>query len=1480
LAAVLAGGLVLAPAISRAQTIQSYWAGGTSADWSVDGNWSPSGVPDGVVTAINIAAGNLATVSSAVSQQPSWLVVGNGAAGTMNLVPGGSLSVAGEMDVGNGNGGTGVFNMSGGSLTVNGWLEAGRLGGTTASGTWNLTGGTLTQNGNGGNFDIGEGTGVFNVSNATVNITAGELWVGPGGNGTLTLANGGAITCNDWVVVGRTGGTGVMNLSGGTFTHGGANNFVLGNGTGTVNQSGGTFSLTTGDLRITESGTGLYNLTGGTANVNTILVGSQGSGSAELRIGGSGVMTAGAVVMGNAGSMTSVVNLNGGILQATAITFGSSIGAATFNFNGGTLRAGAAGAIMSGLSVANVRNGGAVIDDGGYAIAMAQALVHSSIAGDNAIDGGLTKIGNGTLELSGTFGYTGPTTVNAGTLQLDVPGSSQNAFRLAKGAMLNLNFTGTNVVAACYTNGVQLPLGTYNAGNLPGFITGSGNLTVSSSISTGHWTGGGANNNWSTAGNWDQDVVPVFPIGLTFTGATRLVNTNDLPGIALNSLTFDAAAGAFVLDGNDIALDGKIGFNGNPAAPVTQTVNLNLTWTGSETIDTPTNGNLTLGGNITSFTDTSLIKLDGGTLTLGGTNELLSWDLNGGTTTLTGSTTINGDSSSRVYVGDGDATNGCRGTLVIQPGAALTVNGNFADSMVIGRDSGSGTVVQNGGTFTFNPVNITYLFVGASSSAATRAEYDMNGGTLDMGGYTLAAALAANNATLITGLVSQVAGTITNVGELNLGAFTLGPGHGIYNLIGGSIYLGAAGIQSDSGVYEVHLGGGTVGAYASWSSPLNMNLTGSNGPVTFDTAGNSITLSGILSGNGGLNVVGGGTLELSGANSYAGDTTVTAGGLQLDTTGSSSGSFRVANGANLNLNYSGTFVVSRCYTNGVAVLNGTYNSANLPDFISGSGNLQVIGAISRGHWTGLGANNNWSMAGNWDTGTEPIFPIDLAFAGSVRLDNTNDLTSITANSLTFDAAAGPFVLNGNSLGLNGDIRFNGNPAAPVTETINLPLAPAANINVDTPANGELVINGDINAATNTVYKVDDGTLILGGTNTFAGYDVDGGTNVISGNTTVAGTGSTRAYVANADHIGGSVGTLIIPNGGTFNISGSFGDAYVIGRDGGQGRLIQNGGAFTFNPFNQTWIFVGAGNNPSTRGEYDMNGGLLDMNGLNLGLGLGVGVAVTGIVNQVSGVITNVGQLFLNPIFNGGYGIYNLTGGSLYLGSGGMAFNSGGGYQLNFGGGTIGAEANWSSALNITLTGNHGPVTFNPAGNTITLSGALTGSGGLTVAGSGIVDLAGPNSYTGPTTVNGGTLELAQPTLNANATVAVASGALLQLDFAGTNTVSGLVLNGVAQLAGVYNHSTTPGYFTAGSVGSLQVASAIPSTPTDISYSVSGGRLTLSWPASYQAWTLQEQTNSLSKGLGTNWVDIGALTGTTTNVPLDAAPAVFYRLRHP
>ncbi|HWY29656.1 MAG TPA: autotransporter-associated beta strand repeat-containing protein, partial [Candidatus Acidoferrum sp.] len=367
-------------------------------------------------------------------------------------------------------------------------------------------------------------------------------------------------------------------------------------------------------------------------------------------------------------------------------------------------------------------------------------------------------------------------------------------------------------------------------------------------------------------------------------------------------------------------------------------------WSASESIDTPTNGNLTLGGNINSSADTSLIKLDAGTLTLGGTNAIVSWDLDGGTTTITGNTTINGDGSSRIYVGNGDAFALCNGKLVIQPGAVLDVIGSYADDFVIGRDGGSGTVVQNGGTFIFNN-NRQNMWIGATGNAATRSEYDMNGGLLDMSGNTLGVGLGAG--VLITGVVNQVSGVITNVGNLWLGGATPN-GYGAYNLSGGSIYIGTnvvsgtSGITTFSGLYAVNLGGGTIGAETSWTSPLNMTLTGSNGPVSINTGGNSVTLSGALSGSGGLTKNGAGTLEVSSSgNSYTGDTTVIAGTLQLDAYRSTLASMRITNGATLNLNYSGAYSVAHFYTNNVSLPNGTYNAGNIAAFITGTGALQV-----------------------------------------------------------------------------------------------------------------------------------------------------------------------------------------------------------------------------------------------------------------------------------------------------------------------------------------------------------------------------------------------------------------------------------------------------------------------------------------------------------------------------------------------------------
>ena len=81
-------------------------------------------------------------------------------------------------------------------------------------------------------------------------------------------------------------------------------------------------------------------------------------------------------------------------------------------------------------------------------------------------------------------------------------------------------------------------------------------------------------------------------------------------------------------------------------------------------------------------------------------------------------------------------------------------------------------------------------------------------------------------------------------------------------------------------------------------------------------------------------------------------------------------------------------------------------------------------------------------------------------------------------------------------------------------------------------------------------------------------------------------------------------------------------------------------------------------------------------------------------------------------------------------------------------------------------------------------------------------------------------------------------------------------------------------------GSITVLSTVATNPTNITYSVSGSTLTLSWPADHLGWYLQVQTNALSTGLGTNWVFVaGSSSVITTNYPINPVNgSVFYRLK--
>ena len=83
-------------------------------------------------------------------------------------------------------------------------------------------------------------------------------------------------------------------------------------------------------------------------------------------------------------------------------------------------------------------------------------------------------------------------------------------------------------------------------------------------------------------------------------------------------------------------------------------------------------------------------------------------------------------------------------------------------------------------------------------------------------------------------------------------------------------------------------------------------------------------------------------------------------------------------------------------------------------------------------------------------------------------------------------------------------------------------------------------------------------------------------------------------------------------------------------------------------------------------------------------------------------------------------------------------------------------------------------------------------------------------------------------------------------------------------------------------GTAKVSSTVSTTPINISSSVSGGALTITWPADHTGWRLLAQSNSLSVGLTSNWVVV-ADSSTTNQVIIPINPAngaSFFRLVYP
>lgn len=449
------------------------------------------------------------------------------------------------------------------------------------------------------NTSIQEGRAVFDggsftASNTTANLGI-EIAPGNGTSAAMTVKNGAVITTNRVIVGGNagnnTGGSATLDMTGGTINS--AQWLAIGsqgNGSSTVNMSGGTVNVNSAggtllEVAVFGAATGTFNISGD-AHVNVlnnanIQMGSanNGSGSATINQAGGAVtfysdagFTEGGTGLLRIGSATGRTgtysyNLNGGTLTVSGVARGS--GTSFLNFNGGTIRPtiGNANYIVNTIGTV-VKAGGARIDTNSVDIGIQGVLAHDTALGATP-DGGLTKMGNGILTLSGINTYTGPTVVEAGTLAITGSISGSSAIDVKMGATIDFAgiaagftvATGQTLKGAGSVNGnVALGLGSFlSPGESPGVLTVTGNLNLTQAVAAA-----ASHALVFEIGALASSDVITMPSGTLNLGAALAFddfNFSALPGIGIDTYTLFATGSQIggALDANTALLTGEIG---------------------------------------------------------------------------------------------------------------------------------------------------------------------------------------------------------------------------------------------------------------------------------------------------------------------------------------------------------------------------------------------------------------------------------------------------------------------------------------------------------------------------------------------------------------------------------------------------------------------------------------------------------------------------------------------------------------------------------------------------------------------------------------------------------------------------------------------------------------------------------------------------------------------------------------------------------
>ncbi|MDR2674252.1 MAG: autotransporter outer membrane beta-barrel domain-containing protein [Opitutaceae bacterium] len=472
-----AGGTLEIDGVARVAVTGSAFLGRNgTGDGVVTVGGTSSFAVDGMLTVGTTGTGTLAIGNSGtVVSGAAGIAAGTGASGFVSVGNDAGWQINGDLQVGNRSSGTLAID-GGGRVAASGAVSIG-LGSAAGHGTL-LVGGSAFFSGGGdlllgansdsrGSLEISESGTVVTAGLATIGYQqravgevtvsgsalwqAGNLRVGGQGPGTLVISDSATVGSDGHVyVANNTNSQGVISI-GDDARMTAAGDLRVGSGA----TSSGTLTIadratvTSGNSHIAYGGTSSGVVTIGDAArwdiAGQLTVGYSGTG--VLVVGDAAVVTSASTVLayGATGHGTLVLK-GGGVLETGAIQRRSTAGTAgaAVELNGGVIRATAASAdFFAGIgdiaiNAAGVAPGASafVFDTNGFEITATNSFNYN---GPNA-GVALEKTGAGTLTLAAANGYNGATRVTAGVLNAGAPGAIVNSsgVTVAPGAALDL----------------------------------------------------------------------------------------------------------------------------------------------------------------------------------------------------------------------------------------------------------------------------------------------------------------------------------------------------------------------------------------------------------------------------------------------------------------------------------------------------------------------------------------------------------------------------------------------------------------------------------------------------------------------------------------------------------------------------------------------------------------------------------------------------------------------------------------------------------------------------------------------------------------------------------------------------------------------------------------------------------------------------------------------------------------------------------